>query len=72
MKRGLISTIIFVLFLIVNAGANEYNVIPRPKQLVAKESVFQLSPKTVIYYSEGLEKHAQMLNAYLRNAMAIS
>ncbi|MEI3155830.1 MAG: family 20 glycosylhydrolase [Odoribacter sp.] len=69
MKRRLISTIIFVLFLAIDTGANEYHVIPRPKQLVAKESVFQFSPKTVIYYSEGLERHAQMLSAYLRNAI---
>ena len=54
MKRRLTSTIIFVLFLAIDTGANEYHVIPRPKQLVAKESVFQFSPKTVIYYSEGL------------------
>ena len=47
-----------------------YDIIPQPKEvLLNEEKPFELSPKTVVYYENGLQREAQFLSEYVNDIM---
>ena len=70
---------LIVAALLLSACAKEqlpqanYDIIPQPKELVLnEENPFELSPKTVIRYEDGLQREAQFLSEYVNDIMGFA
>ena len=50
-----------------------YNVIPHPKEVQLNDGKpFELGPKTIIFYENGLQREAQFLSEYVNDIMGIT
>ena len=70
---------LIVAALLLSACAKEqlpqanYDIIPQPKELALnEEKPFELSPKTVIRYEDGLQREAQFLSEYVNDIMGFA
>ena len=70
---------LIVAALLLSACAKEqlpqanYDIIPQPKEVTLnEENPFELSPKTVIRYEDGLLREAQFLSEYVKDIMGFA